>query len=209
MKILVVDDHRLFRKAFNRLLKISVEYPVFCDEAQNGLEAIDKLQKEKFDLVFLDVSMPRMDGVETCKHIESIHIKVPIIVLTQFDNENLIIHFFKLGVHSFLTKDASVDELKVAIESAVSGKKYFPPEIDNMIQRKKGELSEVQRVEFTCQEKRLIQLLREGLISKEIALKMNLTVNTINTYRDRLLAKTKTSNVAQLISFGFSVGIIK
>lgn len=122
MKMLMADDHQLFRKAFIRLLKVAVEYKIDCDEAQNGCEAIDKLQKKKFDLVFLDVSMPQMDGVEACNLIRNEHPKIPIIILTQFDSESMILHFFNMGVHSFLSKGASVDELRTAIASASAGK---------------------------------------------------------------------------------------
>lgn len=210
MKVLVVDDHELFRKAFIRLLKFSIEYPVSCDEAQNGFEAIDKLQNEKFDLMFLDVSMPRMDGIETCKRLKSAFINVPVIVLTQFDNENLIFHFYKLGVQSFLTKGASVEELKEAVESAVSFRKYFPLEVNLIIQRMTGNQNQgsQQRIDLTCQEKLLLQYLKGGLTSKEIAEKMNLTDKTVRTYKERIMEKTNTRNVAELISFGFKNGIL-
>ncbi|MBI1768665.1 MAG: response regulator transcription factor [Bacteroidetes bacterium] len=211
MDILVVDDQQIFRKAFVRLLKEAVDQGINCDEAQNGYEAIEKMQKIKFDLVFLDVSMPRMDGLEACRHIRTEHPKVPIIILTQFDNETLIFHFFNIGVHSFLSKDANIDELTAAIDSARREEKYFPPWIDLIIQKKRHELSNNswQKIELSCQEKRLLQLLQEGHTSKEIALEMNLAVNTIHTYRDRLLEKTRTRNVAQLISFGFRIGLLK
>jgi len=209
MKILIVDDHQIFRKAFIRLLKVAVDYNIYCDEAQNGQEAIDKLHEGKFDLVFLDVNMPRMDGVEACKRIRNEHAKVAIIILTQFDNESLIFHFFNMGVQSFLSKGASIDELKAATDSVLTGKKYFSPEINLIIQKGESNTDCMKRVEMTSQEKQLLKLLQEGFTSKEIALRMILTEKTVRTYKERLMEKTSTRNVAELITFGFRNGILR
>jgi len=211
MKLLIVDDHLIFRKAFIRLLKIAVEYSIDCDEAQNGVEAIDKLQEDKFDLVFLDVSMPQMDGIEACKRIRINHQELAIIILTQYDNEDLIFHFFNNGVHSFLSKGASVDELKAAIDNVCIGKKYFPPEVNLVLQRKKGKSNTdcARKIELAYQEKQLLKLLQEGLMSKEIAGRMNLTDKTVRTYKERLMERTNTRNAAELITFGFRNGILR
>ena len=210
MKILVVDDHKLFRNAFIRLLGTCVSCPIFCDQAQNGLEALAKLHNGNFDLAFLDVNMPEMDGLETCRRLEIEQVRTPIIVLTQFYNENLIFHFFKLGVSSFLTKGTSVEELKTAVDSVVSGKKYFPVEVDKVIQKilNKQDFGCLQRIDLTHQEKQLLRYLQEGLTSKEIAREMNLTDKTIRTYKERIMEKTDTRNVAELITFGFRNGIL-
>ena len=97
-----------------------------------------------------------------------------------------------------------------AIEKVSNGEKYFPLKIQALIQKQIDiQGSEVSSIDLTVQEKRLIQLLQEGLTSKEIALKMDLAVNTINTYRERILAKTKTSNVAELIALCFQIGILR
>jgi DNA-binding NarL/FixJ family response regulator len=132
MNILIVDDHRLFRIAIIGLLKTSSIHD--CDEAPNGQEALEKLRKKSFDLVLLDVSMPVMDGFETCKHIVHEYSNLPVIILTQFDSESLIRHFLDLGVHSFLSKGASADELISAIESAKTGKKNLHSSADQSCQ---------------------------------------------------------------------------
>jgi DNA-binding NarL/FixJ family response regulator len=211
MNILVVDDHQIFRKAFIRLLKISVDQGIVCDEAQNGQDAIDQIQNKHFDLVFLDVSMPQMDGVEACRRIREGHPNVAVIMLTQFDNESLIFHFFNIGVQSFLSKDTSVEELKLAIKGVLIGKKYFPPVINKIIQKKVCESNtlSIQKIELTFQEKQLLLFLQAGLTSKEAAERMNLTDKTVRTYKERLMEKTNTRNVAELITFGFRNGILR
>jgi DNA-binding NarL/FixJ family response regulator len=114
-----------------------------------------------------------MDGFETCKHIRSEHSNLPVIILTQFDNKNVIGHFLSLGVHSFLSKGASADELNTAVKSAVAGEKNLASSADLMFESYKNKQLDIKKVELTHQEKLLLQLLKVGCTSKEIAGKMN------------------------------------
>lgn len=210
MNILIADDHPVVRKGFARLLEGAVLPKPACIQSSNGKEALMELQKSMFDIVFLDVSMPVMDGYDACKIIRSEYPLTRVIMLTQLDKENLFFHFYNLGVHSILTKDIDLDEVLTAVEKVRRGEKYFPLRIEELIQKEIAKQhDEVRSIDLTAQEKRLIQLLKEGLTSKEIAWEMNLTENTINTYRERILEKTKTSNVAQLIALGFQIGILR
>src|SRR6185436_16407591 len=105
MNVLVVDDHEIFRKAFIRLLRASIDVNLKCEEAKNGEEAVEQVRKRRFDIIFLDVSMPKMDGFEACKKIRQEYPELSIIMLTQFDNDDLVLHFFSLGIASFLSKE--------------------------------------------------------------------------------------------------------
>jgi DNA-binding NarL/FixJ family response regulator len=209
MRILIVDDHPVLRKAFARMLELEVvPKPVFV-QCGNGKEALTELQKSTFDIVFLDVSMPVMDGYDACKIIRREYPQIAVIMLTQFDKESLFLHFFNLGVHSILTKDIDLSEVLTAIEKIRNGEKYFPVKIEAAIQKERDRnKSDGQSFDLTAQEKRIIQLLKDGQTSKEIAQVLNLTLNTVNTYRDRILEKTKTKNVAELVAFGFQIGIL-
>lgn len=210
MKILIVDDQHLFRKAFIRLLKVLSSFSVECCEAQNGQEAIEILNNQSFELVFLDVSMPTMNGVDACRIIRTHHKSLPIIILTQFDNESLILHFYDEGVNSFLSKGVSEEELMNAISSVRNGEKYFPPTIKSIIQKRKDTRNgDLRKVDLSYQEKQLLQLLKEGRTSKEIAKQMNLTENTVRTYKQRLMERTKTRNIAELIAFGYQLGVLR
>ena len=209
MKVLIIDDHDVFRKSFILLLKSITLENILSVEATNGNEGLLALEKSDFDLIFLDVVMPKMNGIDACKKITKLYSKIPIIILTKCYNESLIFYFFELGVHSFLTKENSIDQLKIAIENAIAGRKYFPEPINDLIRKRRNDKSQlIQTVEFTLQEKRLISFLQKGHSSKMIAHLMGLSVKTIDTYRERLLLKTQTNNVAGLISFGYETGIL-
>lgn len=207
MKLLIVDDHQIFRASFIRLLKIIFHGNNRYEEAGNGFEAIKKMKASRFDVVIMDVSMPEMNGYEACKIIRHNYPDTPVIMLTQFDDGKLIKHFVNSGVFSFLTKDASIDELKTAISYAVKREKYFSEKVMSIINGPNGYDNQFM-VELAPQEKVLIHLLEQGKTSKEIATEMGLTLKTVRTYRERLLEKTSTNNVAELISFGFRTGVL-
>ncbi len=210
MSLLIVDDQQLPRKAFVRMLEQIILPKPVCMQCGNGKEALMELQKSVFDIVFLDVSMPVMDGYDACKIIRTEYPQTAVIMLTQFDKESLFIHFFNLGVHSILTKDIDPSEVLTAIEKIRNGEKYFPLKIQEVIQKQSTQRNGgSQSIDLTVQEKRIIQLLKDGQTSKEIAQVLNLTLNTVNTYRDRILEKTKSKNVAELVALGFQIGILR
>lgn len=209
MKILLVDDDTIVRESLVRLLKTFFDDRVTFVQAQNGDEAIQKLTGLKLDLVFLDISMPIMDGYETCKYLRKNCPELPVIMLTHFSSDELVDYFYKLGARAFLPKGASVDELRRVVEAVTAGKKYFRLQDGRSFNRKLVTNNDTDlSLKITRQEKRLLQFLQEGLTSKEIAAKMSLTDKTIRTYKERLMGKTKARNVAELISFGFRNGIL-
>jgi two-component system invasion response regulator UvrY len=201
MTFLVVDDQQVFRKAFVLLLKAIISPAITCVEAGNGREALAELKTSHFDLVFLDVCMPEMDGIEACKIIKTDYPKLQVIILTAFANSSLMCHFYESGVSSFLTKNAEVDEIIAAVDNAIIGEKYFP-------RTQQVDKDQFQKVDLSPQERHLLYLLHRGQTSKEISIAMKVTTKTVNTYRERLLEKTNTSNVAELVSFGFETGIL-
>ena len=209
MTILFVDDQLIFRKSFTHLLKTILKPAPVCIEAENGMVALQKVKDTKVDMVFLDINMPDMNGIEACKFLSNAYPTLPIIVLTSHDNSSLILQLYQMGVGSFLTKTVAVEELKIAVESVMKGERYFPKEIESILNNAILEDKiNSQKIHLTPQEKSLLKLLVEGKTSKEIAHEMNITLKTVSTYRERLLQKTQTANVAQLISFGFRTGIL-
>ncbi len=203
-KILLVDDQKVFRTAFLRLLSLIIEPPFDFVEAENGLEALRVMNDGKFDLIFLDVSMPVMNGYDACRKILSLDPRQPVIILTRHNESDVAAYFVSLGV-SFITKDASFEEIRDAINAATNGRQYLQAlhktSVHSFLGSKKFELS--------MQEKKLIQLLQNGHSSKEIAETLNLTTKTVHTYRERLMKKTETKNVAQLISFTLKTGLVE
>lgn len=199
MNILITDDHQLFRSAFISLLKTTLNTQTKYYEAKNGIETLKLVQEIKIGLVFLDVSMPQMNGYETCKRIRELPCAPSIIMLTQHYEKATVCHFKELGV-SFLTKNAEPGTIDSAISIALKGGQFIEEGL--MYSGSQAPASIV----ISKQEKRIITKLASGLSSKEIAAQLNITTKTVDTYRERLLKKLKVKNVAELISFVFKTG---
>jgi DNA-binding NarL/FixJ family response regulator len=205
MKVLIVDDHALFRLAFIQFLKSQMDKKLLCFEAKNGQEALDLVKETKFDLVFLDIGMPVMNGYETIQEMKSMHPLQKIIILTQHFVHYIPSYFTTMGV-SFLSKDVDESEMVNAIKSVLEGRQYIQTIFRKTV--KSRDNVDHRMLEFTIQERKLIQLLGIGRSSKEIANDMGLKPKTIETYRERLFKKTHVKNVAELMSFAFKNGVM-
>lgn len=202
MKTLIVDDHAVVRKGLITLLKTHVRPELTFDEAQNGIEALDKLRNDRFGLVLLDVSMPGMNGWEVCKHIRSQYPNTAVIIISQYSVQDTIGQFMKMGVCAYLTKGGNLEEIPMAVECAREGKPF-------VCSGQKEKLPDTYKpTKLTRQEQVLIKLMMKGYTSKQMAEEMFLTVRTVETYRERLLCKTGTNNVAQLISYCYEAGLL-
>ena len=208
MKIMVVDDHPLFRTAFCKMLSENILIKEIANAA-NGKEAISRLKKSRFDAIFLDINMPVMNGYDAFCQIREEFPAVKILMLTQHDEKSVILYFVKHGAHAFLTKASDMSEIDGALNALKLNHKYFSPSILEVIKDSVHEIDVFSnKLEMTNYEKRLIEFLGKGFSSKEVATELGMTVNTINTYRERLLIKTGVKNVAELISFAYTHGIL-
>jgi DNA-binding NarL/FixJ family response regulator len=208
MKTLLVEDHHMFRQLLSRALENLTGEK--CLEASNGVDALNVLKQHRVELVFLDISMPIMDGFETFDRIKKNYPEVKVVLLTQYDAPDLILSFIKKGAHGFILKNADVDEFRNVFSMLASGRKYFSPGVLDLIQDSLDEINTfAHRLQISPQEKLLIELLHQGLTSKELAEKMKLTVKTVNTYREHLFQKTNTKNAAELISFSYQRGLLQ
>ncbi len=207
MKILLVDDHNLFRKTLSRLI-ITFEEVTEVEEAANGLEALEVLARKKIDTVFMDVRMPVMDGFDCCARISTDHPTVNIVILTEIDSRPAMLHFIQSGVKGFLTKNTDPAEIQMAIREIKKGECYFPQDIMCSIKNSLGDLRNDLQLSMSKKERKIMTLLERGLTSKELAQLMQLSTKTVNSYREQLLKKTSTKNVAELISWGYKNGIL-
>lgn len=207
MSILLAEDHAFVRQALVRILRevCSVKDVV---QVGSGREVKEVLESRTFDILILDVRLPEGDGYDVCEYVVRNRIETKIIILTQYSSPEMILHFMRLGVFSFLVKSLNVEEIDWALQVVNRGDTYFPTVVIDQIKTRFNELSESSPLLLKEQEKVLVKMLASGLTSKEIASRMRLTVKTVSTYRERLLIKTKAKNVAELISFAYHNGLI-
>jgi len=211
-KIFIVEDHRLFREGLKAMLSPSQEYEII-GEAEDGLEAIRLIKKKKPDLVLLDLSMPRMNGLSVLREIKGSMPEVKILVLSIHESDQYVLQAFEAKADGYAIKDSSREELRVAILSVLEGKKYISPGVaDNVLEgyldgrktlKSKSALDTV-----TEREKEILKLLGEGYQNKEIADLVHISVKTVEKHRANIMAKLDLHNAAALTAFAFEHGLI-
>jgi len=208
MNIGIVDDHEIFRDGLKTLLppdemKITLE-------AENGIDMIDKLktiQKEKIpDVLLVDIKMPVMDGYETVDWLLSHFPQINIIALTMFDNEDSILRMVKLGVKSYLTKNVNRKELLTAIRTVNDGHHYFTDKVTRFIvqsvqQQIKSTNSEIKINDLSEKEIKFLKLVCTEKTYSEIAAEMQLSLRTIDGYRESLFTKLNVKSRTGLVLF--------
>jgi DNA-binding NarL/FixJ family response regulator len=207
INLLLVDDQALFRESIRSLLQQNMD-SVSIYEAANGREALNIMQLNRIDVVLLDVNMPDINGVEVAAEILEKHERTSVVILSQHGGEALIIHLLKLGVHGFLHKNTNVNELKIAIDAVMRGDKYFDEGISAIYNNTVNVVKTAPTIIFNKREAEILVQLKMGRSSKEIAGNMDLKENTVNSYREVMLRKTKTKNVAELITYAYQNGIL-
>jgi len=205
---LMVDDHSLFRKGIAAAIN-GIRPDWTFTEAMNGSEAIERIQDARFDFALVDVKMPVMGGIEFTRRLKAISPELPVIILTSFDEQSLIVHFLQMGVNGFMYKNSEPEELVKAIEIVVARGRYMNELMIKAMEMSVGNTSgDRVRLDLSSRDKEIISLLRHGKNSKQIASLLNLSEASIESYRKDLLHKTKTRNVAELVSLAHRTGII-
>lgn len=208
LSILLVDDHLLFRKGISAAINdIRPEWTFI--EASNGVEALQRATSDMFDVALVDVQMPVMGGIEFTSRLKALYPRTPIIILSQFDEQSLIQHFFQLGVGGFLCKNSEPSEVVDAIEAVFENGRFVNEAMMKAIEVSVGAIpSDRVRLDLSPRDKDIIQLLRQGKNSRQIASTLHLSEMSVESYRKDLLHKTQTHNVAELVSLAHRTGII-
>ena len=212
MKIFIVEDHRLFREGLKAMLSPVPEYEII-GEAEDGLEAVRLIKKQKPDLVLLDLSMPRMNGFSVLQEIKAAMPEVKILVLSIHESDQYVLQAFEARADGYAIKDSSREELRIAIRSVLEGKKYISPGVagnvlEGYLDGRKTLKSKSALDTVTEREKQVLKLLGEGYQNKEIAELANISVKTVEKHRANIMAKLDLHNAAALTAFAFEHGLI-
>ena len=207
MKILIADDHAIVRKGLIELLREA--FPALqVFEAVNSQQAIDTVTKQSMDVILLDISMPGRNGIETLKQIRAQGIKTPILMLSMYPEDQYAIRSLKAGASGFINKESATEELLTAIHKIISGKKYITQSIAEKL-ADIGEQGAKPAHEFLSdREMHVLQKIASGKTVSEIADELSLSVNTISTYRARLLDKLALNNNAELTRYAIDNDLI-
>lgn len=206
--ILLVDDHRLLRESWYGILNSDPHFRVVGDTG-DGMEAIKLAKNLQPDVVLMDLNMMPVDGYEVTKQIHKSGSGSRVIGLTMYNNVISAKRLLALGAMGYLTKNSSKEEMKEAIIEVRKGRKYICKEIKNVLaQQELEEDSEVSLVgSLSKREIEIVQYVKKGLSSREIALQLDIGMKTVEVHRYNILRKLHLKNSASLINFFNTNGI--
>jgi DNA-binding NarL/FixJ family response regulator len=212
LKIVLVDDHKIFRDGF-RLLLQSFPYVEIIGEASNGQEFLDLLETKVPEIVFMDINMPHVDGVEASRRAVEQFPDIKIIALTTFLDEDYLEKMLMAGVEAYMLKNSELDEFEKAIMKVHNGGNYFSDEIVSLLSDKLNRFRKRKKEQatlpvFTEREKEIIDLICKGYGNKEIAEKTFLSPKTIEKHKSNLFQKTNTFNTVNLVIYAFKNQIV-
>jgi DNA-binding NarL/FixJ family response regulator len=212
-RILIVEDHTLLRAGLSALLSQDPDLEI-AGELDNGREAVRSVATLSPDLVLMDLTMPGCNGFEAIVEIKKRHPNVRILVLTLHRSEEYIHESLRAGADGYILKDASHDELRVAIRSVLNGKTYLSPDISGKVitgylGAGKGSKTTTVWETVTHRERQVLKLVAEGRSNKYIAEYLNLSVKTVEKHRSNLMKKLDVHNASALTAFAIERGLVE
>src|ERR1035438_835904 len=213
IRVLLADDHTLVRQGFRRMLEDDPDIAV-VGEARTGLEAMELCKNLKPEIVVMDLSMPELGGLEATAEILKDDPKVKILILSMFSNDAYIRKAFELGARGYMLKNAIEVDLNRAVRALAEGEAYFSPGISHVVLEslKTGSLRDSAQDPYerlTLREKEVLQLIAQGKSNKEIAVLLNISVNTVAVHRARVMDTLDLHRTAELVLFAVKKGLVQ
>jgi two-component system invasion response regulator UvrY len=200
MKFLIADDHAIVRKGLVQMLR--EEFPTSeIIEVANSNEVLDQVRKQILDVILLDISMPGRSGIETLKQIRSEGIKAPVLMLSMHSEDQYAVRVLKAGASGFLNKESATEELLAAVHKVLSGRKYITAAVAEKLADTSEYGNKPAHELLSDREMQVLQRIASGKTVSEIAEEISLSVNTISTYRTRILEKLNLNNNAELTRY--------
>ena len=204
-RVLLADDHSLVLEGFRRILQDRCE---LVGMVEDGRALLEKAQKEKPDIVIIDISMPLLNGIDAATQLLKLHPSIKVIFVTMHVDAEYVRSAFEAGASGYLLKRSAVDELVQAIRMVLAGHKYITPLIAK-------DLLEVLLIPTAKKEKRLtfrqrevLQLLAEGRTVKDIAVLLNISTRTVEFHKAQLMEQLGLRTTADLIKYALTHGVV-
>ena len=211
-KIILADDHTLFRNGLKFLINSKDDFKVTM-EVSNGEELLEALERDSYDIVLLDISMPIMDGFEAASIIKKRYPHLAIITLSMFGEDDYYYKMVNLGVKGFLLKNSDFDEVYNALITVSSGGTYFSQELlQNLVNNFQASTTTSEHENDTIlseREKEVLILICKGLSNKEIGDTLFISKRTVDKHRANILDKTNCKNTANLVVYAISNNIVE
>ncbi len=209
MKILIGDDHNVVRRGLKMIILDAYPKAIIV-EAEDGAILLRKLGLQQWDIIICDISMPGRSGLEIMQLIKDLAPKIPVVMLSMHPAEHYAIRALKAGAHGYITKESASDELILAIKTVTAGRKYITQEIADLLIDNNSDIpiENQPHKQLSNREFDVMKMIAEGYKISDIASRLSLSVNTISTYRTRILQKMSVDSNADITKYALNKGII-
>lgn len=200
-RVLLAEDHALMRKGVRDLIGEHAGYKV-VGEAVDGVEAIELAKKHRPDILIMDIGLPRLNGLNACRHIRESLPGVKVIILSMYADREYVAEAIRQGVAGYLLKAGAADELPRAMDAVSTGKRYLSPALSDVVAEvilaaRPGKVFDGWR-DLTKKEKLILSFISEGTGRSEIAKRMSISPETVKTHRRNILVKLGLHSTADL-----------
>ena len=201
IKILIADDHLIVREGIKRIIDDSADMNVVA-EASNGMEALELVWNNKYDLILLDISMPGQNGLQTLKEIKKHDKDLPVLMLSMHAEQQYAMRAIKAGASGYMTKDTASSQLVKAIRKINDGRKYISPEVADLLATDLYHEYDREPHEYLSdREFEVLKMIAKGDSIKIIAENLSISPKTVSTYRSRILEKLDLETNSDIIHY--------
>jgi len=202
-KIIIVDDHEIFRLGLKLLLNMMPNVNV-VGEASNGKAFLELIETQKADIVFMDINMPVLNGIEATGMAIKKYPQMKVIALTTLDESKYFNKMIYAGAEGFMLKNSGITDFKNAIERIIKGGNYFSEElIANFTKDVVAKKERIEIPEFSIRELQVLDLICKGYSNEQIGKNLFISGRTVERHKTNLIFKTKTNNTINLILYAF------
>jgi DNA-binding NarL/FixJ family response regulator len=212
IRIVLADDHTILREGLRALLSVDPKFQI-VGEAADGREAVRCVEKLGPDLILMDLSMPRMTGMDAIREIKKRYPVTKIIALTVHRSEEYLRTTLQAGADGYILKDATHDELMIAIQSVLDGKTYLSHNVSKIViegylKGKEGQMPNSTLGLLSPREREVLKLIAEGYKNKEIAANLCISIKTVEKHRTNLMKKLDLHNAAALTAYAIEQDLV-
>ncbi len=209
-KVLLVDDHKVFREGLRSLIEQQPDLDVI-DDAETGRIAVEKAFRLKPDVVIMDVAMPDLNGIEATRQICAKAPETKVVALSMHSDKRFVAGMLQAGALGYLLKSNAFDEVVHAVRTVLANKHYVSRDIaDTIVRDYVSHIAQPQpdrRSELSPREREVLQLLAEGHSTKEVAERLHVSTNTVDTHRAHIMTKLNIRTFADLVKYAIREGI--